>query len=168
MVDDHPEHLLMGKGIKNTLSIAYTDCNATENSLDSSLRMFWYLHKIEKHSSHDQGKSIEQESSINGACVDGKAVEQIAFEANQLLPGDYLFKAYVFDKSYPEAFVVFERRMIVGASQLIIQVNSPYYVELNWNEHLVMDFLKDSYDPDEDAVRIFNFIFFLLLLYYLN
>ncbi len=138
----------LGKGITNTFSLGYTGCNSTENSLDSELAMYWHLRRVDTYWSEKLARSVEYEVNIPGGCMRTTTVESIVFEANSLSAGDYILTVYAFDFSYPEEFYTMRKRLVVGASPLIIRMNNPVYMELNWNEELKLDFVRDSYDPD--------------------
>lgn len=150
---DELESFKVGKGIPNSFELDYVSCNATasNNSDKSDLKMIWYLNKINMVYIEELGKSSEYEHSISENCAGSDAVEAAYFKANELSAGDYVLKVFAFDERYPEDFVTFTQRIIIGASPLIIQMNNPDYIELNWNEQLEMDFMSESYDPDQVA-----------------
>jgi len=134
------DRIEMGKGVTNSFSIGYTDCVSTENSLDSELAMYWHLRLLDQNSN---------QFNIPDGCMKNTTTDIINFKANSLLAGNYLLTIYAFDLSYPEEFYTLTKRLVVGASELMIRVNNPMYMELNWNEELRLDFVKNSYDPDE-------------------
>lgn len=141
------KNFLIGKGIKNTFSLSSVNCSSS-NSVNE-LNMRWYLNGIHRQFVPSLSKNIEYEKSMEPYCKTSNNHKNAIFESNTLKPGEYLLQIFVFDHKYPEEFISLRKRIEVGASPLIIRMMSPTNIELNWNEFLELDFIENSYDPDD-------------------
>ena len=156
----------IGKSIPYTIKPEYIGCDLGNSS--SSLKIVWYVNTIVQNSSLaslTNKKLIEYEQVLNGYCMKSDPVEQIDFKSRELSSGNYTLKVFAFDENYPEEFIMITIRLSVGMSPLVVTMNNPLNIELNWDETMQLDFIKNSYDPDQASAASDGLMFELVCLH---
>ena len=156
----------IGKSIHYIIKPEYIGCDL--GNISSSLKIFWYLNLIVENSSlaaTANRQLNEYEESMNGYCMNSNPSDQIIFKPHELSSGNYTLKVFAFDEDYPEEFTTVTLRLSVGMSPLVLNMNQPLIIELNLDETLRLDFIKNSYDPDQAAEASDGLMFELVCLH---
>ena len=141
------------KGLLNTFSVNFLNC---PSELAPSLISYWTINKLD---------SSELEQPIDRYCLVSSSNNEFVIPPNDLSFGTYILTAYVVDSAQQQNFVTFGNyKMNIVASSLVARLNSGLtFLELNWDENIVLDFYESSYDPDQiDSSDKSGMIFYLI------
>lgn len=148
-----PSIFNMSKGVVNTLSTHFLNC---PDGMAPTLKTYWVLNSVD---------SSGWEQPIDRYCFTPRASNELQIAANDLTFGSYVLTAYAIDSNDERNFAALANYQVhVVSSSLSVDLNSGQsFVELNWDESLLLDFYENSYDPDlDDRTNKNGMVFYLV------
>lgn len=124
------------KGFSNNFTLNSSSCQ-------SNLKTYWTISQLDA-----DDDNIER--PVENFCIVLRPNNHFEVPPNALNFGLYSITAYAVDSANEDNFAVLTGLKIsVVSTSIVAALNSGLtYIDLNWNEDLILDFYEDSYDPD--------------------